>query len=217
METSGQVYADEILAVADEALNKSWLGIPRRKNILLFSPQAIRPDLLDRFPRIDSADIRRESLHTISIAVKERVPVGLWCFPAKARCYYFDDSGVAFAEISSSSGFLFVAVNDWRDREITLGETIAPEDWRTHILEIKKILQFGGIAVEYFEIPADSRDEFTAVTGEGWRIIYLNDNAVRKQTTSLLAFLKEKLPPDAKKTLDYVDLRIEDRIYYTQK
>ncbi|MEK7615848.1 MAG: hypothetical protein AAB420_01400 [Patescibacteria group bacterium] len=211
------IPAEDVEAKAWEVLNDRRFGIARKKNILLFSPQKIGPALQKEFPRIDAVDIRRTSLHELSIVVYERVSVGLWCIMIMQQCYYYDASGTAYANIVPSSGYLFVAVNDYRDRNISLGESVAPEDWRLHISEVKKILQFGGIPITSIEIPGDSHDEFIIITREGWKIFYVNDGSIRTQTNSLLVFLREKLAPSARANLEYVDLRIEDRIYYKQK
>ncbi len=208
------ISTDAIRIKVDDVLNKKYLGIGRRSNIFIFSPQHIATVLAEEFPRIASIDIRRTSLHSIAIVIKERVAVGLWCLPVRERCYYFDAHGDSFLEILPSSGSIFTPINDFRERRIEIGENVAGSDWRENIFGVKKILQFGGITVVNFTIPEDSYDEFQAMTNEGWNILYSKDINTRRQTDSLLLFLKEKITPEVRTTLEYVDLRIEDRIYY---
>lgn len=208
------ISAQDVQDKIQDLLDRRTLGISRRSNSIVFSPQKIRRVLLDAFPRIDSVEISRTSVHDILVIVHERTPVGLWCLPDREKCFYYDANGIAFSEILPSSGYLFVPVNDQRDRVITLGGTVAPESWRTSIAEVKKLLQFGDITVSEIDIPADSYNEFDVVTREGWKILYNRDINVRTQTNSLLALLKEKLSPATRANLDYIDLRIEDRIYY---
>ncbi len=215
--TQGAVPVDQISSKVWELLNERHLGFSAKSNSIIFSPQRLREPLLGAFSRIDSLDIRRVSLHGIDITVHERIPVGLWCFPAERRCLYYDSNGIAFAEVLPSSGYLFVPISDYRPRTVVIGEHVAPEVWRTSIQEVKKILQFGDINVSEVIIPADSYNEFDVVTREGWRILYSYQSNVRKQSNSLLVYLKEKLSSADRKTLDYFDLRIEDRIYYKQK
>ncbi|MEK7583491.1 MAG: FtsQ-type POTRA domain-containing protein [Patescibacteria group bacterium] len=207
----------EVEKLAWEVLNDRRLGIARKSNIVLFSPQKIRPALMKAFPRIDSVEIRRDSLHRITIIVRERIPAGLWCLSAHERCFYYDAEGIAFSEIASSSGFLFVPVNDARDRNIDIGQRVAPDYWREDILQVKKVLQFGGISASQFIIPNDSFNEFHVVVAEGWSILYSTDHDVKRQTDNLLVFLREKISADERKNLDYIDLRIEDRIYYKMR
>ena len=198
-------------------MQKRSLGLMRKRNILLFSSQTIRPELLDAFPRIDTIKIRRTSLHTLEIAIRERIPVGLWCLPARQTCFYYDANGIAFSQILPSSGFLYVPVNDFRDRPISLGAPVAPDSLRNDIFDAKKILQFGDLNISEIDIPADAYNEYHAVMREGWKILYSTDTDNRKQTNNLLVFLKEKLSKATRANLEYVDLRIEDRIYYKER
>jgi len=209
--------SDAVHAKAWEVLDEKVFGISRKNNIMIFSPQKIESVLKDTFPRIDSVKIRRISPHELSIDIIERSPVGLWCLMAKSRCFYYDDTGIAFAEIAPSSGYIFIAVHDYTEREIQLGEQVASVGLRTNILELKKILQFGGITVASVEITPDALDEFKIVTTEGWSILYINDDTVREQTNNLLAFLKNNISSRVRSNLNYIDLRIDDRIYYKTK
>ena len=215
--SSGLIPAGEVENIAWRVLDERRLGIARKNNILLFSPQKIRPVLITAFPRIDSVEIRRTSLHGIEITVRERVAVGLWCLSVQNQCFYYDADGIAFSEIASTSGYLFVPVIDERERTIEIGSEVAPDSWRQRIFEVKKILQFGGLNASKFIIPRDALNEFSVVVAEGWKIFYTTNFDVKRQTDNLLAFLKEKISPTEFTNLDYIDLRIEDRIYYKMR
>lgn len=205
---------EEVTNKIQAVLDMRVLGITRRHNIILFSPQIIGPELMRDFPRIESVDISRISFHDLSIVVHERKRTGLWCFPAQSKCLYFDDAGIAFAEIPPSTGSLFIPVQDFRNRTVALGQLVESDTWRDSIGEVKKLLQFGNIPVSRVEIPADSFDEFHVVSQEGWSIYFRNDTDVSLQVNNLIQFLKEKISSETRKKLTYIDLRIEDRIYY---
>lgn len=214
------IPADAVEKAAWAVLNERRLGLRRASNIVLFSLKKIGPTLVHQFPRIAAVDVRRVSLHALDIVVVERSAAGLWCFPKwtlAGACYYYDTEGIAFSQVASSSGFLFVPVNDERDRSVEIGRPVAPDQWRERISQVKKLLQFGDIWMEQTIIPTDSYDEFDVLTREGWKILYSVDTDVRRQTESLFALLKEKIAPAERKNLEYVDLRIEDRIYYKMR
>ncbi len=211
------IPARDVEVIAWSVLNRRVLGIPRKNNSLFFSPQKIQSELFQAFPRINLIEIRRNSTHVVVITIHERIATGLWCFSGQERCFYYDAKGIAFSEIASTSGFLFVPVNDARDRMIEIGNEVAPDFWRENILEAKKILQFGGIHASQFFIPLDSFNEFDVKVAEGWKILYNTDFDINRQTDNLLAFLREKISPEERKNLDYIDLRIEDRIYYKMR
>lgn len=170
-----------------------------------------------KYPRIESVEISRKNVHDLLIIINERKPTGIWCMPQQSRCFYYDDSGTAFAEIEPSSGALFITVDDYRDREIKLGGDVASLKWRRSIVGAKKMLQFADINAAQILIPHSSYDEFDIVTREGWKIIYSNDTDVSVQTSNLIQFLHDTISMDVRKNLEYVDLTIEDRIYYKEK
>lgn len=205
---------DEITKIATTYLDARSLGIRHRLNSIVFSPQYLRPELLRTFPRIDSLEIRRVGFHIISITIVERQAVGLWCLPTKQECYPYDINGIGFAMLAPSSGYLFIPINDFRDRTITLGSEVASRAMREDIQAFKKVLQFGGIGISEVDIPYDTYGEYQVVTREGWKILYHHDTDVSRATSNLIAFLKEKITPAQRAKLEYVDLRIEDRIYF---
>jgi len=208
------ISATDVQHIAVEVLEKRWLGISRQRNIIIFSPQAIRSELLRTIPRIKEVAIKRASLHTLEIAVSEREAIGMWCLVQIERCYYFDESGTAFAELLPTTGYRFIAISDSRDRIIMLGSSVATAAWRDHILGVKKHLQFGGISIAEVQIPPDSYEEFHVVTREGWKILMSNDTNIERQITSMLLLLKKDFTPDTRRALQYMDLRVDDRIYY---
>ena len=79
---------------------------------------------------------------------------------------------------------------------------------------IRRTLQFGGIGVTSYDIPADSNSEFNVVTLDGWTIKYDNNIDIVSMSNALLDFLKEKITAEERAELEYVDLTIQDRITY---
>ena len=208
------IPSEEVHRVAVNILERKWLTIARKSNGIVFSPEKIRDELMRTIPRIKDVVIRRVSLHRIEITITERQPVGLWCLVKKETCYYFDEGGTAFAKLLPVSGYLFIAINDSRDRSVELGARVAPETWIKHILEVKRHLQFGGISISEIQIPDGSYEEFHIVTREGWKIFMSNDTDIDRQITSMLQFIKQNFTTDQRRQLQYIDLRVDDRIYY---
>jgi len=78
----------------------------------------------------------------------------------------------------------------------------------------EELLPRAGVNVAELTIPPDSYDEFDARTAEGWKIMFGNSTNIEEQISALATFLKEKIKPEQRAKLQYVDLRIQDRIYY---
>ncbi|MBI2062951.1 MAG: hypothetical protein HYT61_01770 [Candidatus Yanofskybacteria bacterium] len=199
----------------DGWLDLGFWNINKRDNILFFSADKLSSHLASQFPKLESVKISKKLPHSLFISSDERKPAGIWCSAVENECYYFDKNGVAFSKTQPSSGFLIINVFDYRqDKNIELGNMVTDEAWLKEIIDAHELLNRAGINIAAFEIPADSFDEFHVKTAENWKIMFSIQTNVEKQISALITFLKEKIRPDQRSSLQYVDLRIQDRIYY---
>jgi cell division septal protein FtsQ len=208
------ISSADLRAVAESWLKGGFLGLARNRNLLFFSANDLAGELTAKFPRIDSIEVKKEFPHRLKIAITERQSAGIWCFVADNRCFYFDKSGVAYAEAARSSGFLILNVADYRGQAVALGSRVGSQEWIKNIITAREVLMKVGISAAEFSIPPDSFDEFDAKTAEGWKIFFSNSADVTQQISSLAILLRDKLPAEKRKSLEYFDLRIQDRIYY---
>jgi hypothetical protein len=217
----------DLRAVAEKWLGGGILGVSRSKNLLFISSEKLALQLTAEFPRIDSIRIDKEPPHGLRISIVERKSAGIWCFAAldspsqifqgktwEGKCFYFDRNGVAYAEAGQSSGFLILNVADYRGRAIALGSAVASEEWFKNIIAAGELLPKIGVNAAEFSIPSGSFDEFDAKTAQGWKIMFSTSTDVAKQISSLGVLFRDKLPASVRAGLQYVDLRIQDRIYY---
>ncbi len=212
----------DLKIAAEEWLNGGFLGIARNKNLLFISAGELASELTAKFPRIDSVEIIKEFPHSLKIMIVERQSAGIWCFDSGGRpfgdsqgkCFYFDKNGVAYAEATQSSGFLILNVVDYRGQAVALGSAVASEGWTKNIIMARELLLKIGVSVAEFSIPSGSFDEFDAKTAGGWKILFSNSTDITKQITSLGVLFRDKLPTASRASLQYIDLRIQDRIYY---
>ena len=204
----------DLKTAAENWLNGGFLGITRNRNLLFVSAEKLASKLTAKFPRIDSVEITKEFPHGLKITVAERQSVGIWCFAASDKCFYFDKNGVAYAETTQSSGFLILSVADYQGQAVTLGSRINSEEWTKNIIMARELLLKIGVSVAEFSIPSGSFDEFDAKTAGGWKILFSNSTDIAKQIASLGILFRDKLPAEKRTGLQYIDLRIQDRIYY---
>lgn len=210
----------DINDTVNDWLNEGFWQFTRRNNILFFSSDELVSKLTSRFPTLADIEISKKPPHAISIFADERKAVGVLCSSAQAGlsdgepCFYFDKNGIAFSRARPSSGFLIFNIVDHRSRELRLGESVLAGDWLLSITGAREALLKKSINVSEFVIPVDSFDEFYAKTAEGWKIEFNISTDIVKQINALSVFLKEKISPAQRAMLQYVDLRIQDRIYY---
>lgn len=213
IETSEELRAG-IDSTANDWLDGGFWQFTKRNNLFFLSGDALVSSLLGQFPELESAAVTKKFPHSLIISTRERRPEGIWCLTGADRCFYFDKNGKAFGETQPSDGFLVLNVIDQRPRELKLGDIVAEEGWTTNILKARELLAKSDVNVSAFIIPVDSFDEFHAKTAQGWKILFSNQTDIESQISSLTSFLKEKLTPAQIPQPQYIDLRIQDRIYY---
>ncbi len=204
----------DLKSAAEGWLNGRFLGIARNRSLLFISSDKLASELAVKFPRIDSVEIKKEFPHGLKIVITERQSAGIWCFAASGHCFYFDKNGTAYADAARSSGFLILNVADGQGQAVALGSRVSSEERVKNIITANELLPKIGVNVAEFSIPSGSFDEFDARTAGGWKILFGDSTDIAKQIVSLGVLFRDKLSAVSRTGLYYIDLRIQDRIYY---
>lgn len=208
------ISADLLNSSVNNWLDRYWLfPIKRRYNFLIINKNGLADDLIKNNPRIKDVRISNNLKRSLFINISERKPNGVWCLTLKNQCFYFDESGLAYAGTGPSNGTLFYSVSDQREREISPGSNVESDQWIKSIIATKKLLDNKKIGVFDFVIPEDSFDEFRAKTSYNWDIVFSISTDILRQIDAMSAVLAG-ITPDKIKSLQYVDLSIQDRVYY---
>lgn len=135
------------------------------------------------------------------------------CRPEK--CFWLNDRGVAFGESGLASGGLALHIEDKTERNLEIG--LALMDSRT-LAELVFLRQAAaenlGVNLNGAELNDPNMADFEFVADDGWRLkISTTDNAYKT-----LATLEQSLDEISKtapvSTLEYIDLRIPNKVYY---
>lgn len=207
-------HGEELGQAINDWLDDDFLKIKKRNNTLILSSDTLATDLMALFPRMDFLNVEKELPHILLISGQERSSAGIWCVVKQDRCFHFDKNGVAFADTGQSSGFLILNVNDSRERSVKLGESVAEKIWLDNMIKSRNLIVTTGVVVSGFVVPQDSLEEFHAQTTEGWKIMFSTSTDIEKQINALGIFLREKINKNDRSELEYIDLRVQDRIYY---
>lgn len=212
-----EISEEQVKNLTDNYLNKTYLlgYIKPFSNILFTSPEEIENFLRREFPIIGDVDVDKKLFaKALSIDIEERKIVGIWCKSENGSCFYFDKEGVLFKPAPRVIGDVFLIIEDGRWRDFKLTDGFDDRALLEKINLTKNILdEMSFIAYDNFFLPQGSF-EFWVKTKEGW-YIYLDKEAdIANQLAALKKFLNEKLSPVRRQTLQYLDLRINNRIYY---
>lgn len=190
-------------------------------NIIFVTSGSIKNQLLEKFPEILDLKVRKNLFKGIlEVNIQEREIVGILCKedPAFAEatagtCFYFDKEGIVFKMAPNTSGSLITSIKDYSGKDFKLGDSILDKNFIDNVLVIRdNLLQKMGIKVFSFDIESYPTEKLRVVTGESWYILFSLQRDIKSQLLALKVALDEKI--QNRMSLEYVDLRIENRIYY---
>lgn len=208
------VSGEAIVVGLNYSLAEKFLAIPKGSNMLFVRSDKLVERLLSDNPKLESVVITKDYFHKLNVVVKERRSVGIWCLTKENKCYYFDTDGVLYENAPDTSGYLLFNIKDERVRQLVLGEQVESQTWISALALARQQLTERDFQVRELVIPENSFDEFYALEGRNWRILMSINTDLEAQVKAMADFLKQKLTTDRISQLQYVDLRIQDRIYY---
>lgn len=201
VEVKGNIKVDgkEIRNIISEYCNKKIFFLNTR-SIFLVSPNEIDNVLKERFPRIYQINLKRDFPNAVFAEVEERTALADFCFEEK--CFHVGREGIAFEEKDKETGIKVVVPNDFSLRD----KVIDPEKLEG-IVAVKNDLD--GVEITEFILEG----KLTVKTSEGWEIYFDLDKDVSEQIFNLELVLKEKILPELRENLEYIDLRFENRVF----
>jgi hypothetical protein len=202
------------------------------ENILIWKQEKIGEFLKSR-PEIAEITIKKDYFkRQIEIKVKERERFGIWCqqmrndaeqtqknakekFPHSsasvqhnsAFCGWFDKNGILFAETLNVEGQLINKVADFSNRQLKLGDKALDDKFFQNLIKIFEFLEKSGLRIKSLKL---ENLELQEVKTESSPIIYFSLRFAPDSAFDALKTLKNK----GLKNIEYIDLRIENRVFY---
>jgi len=207
-------YKEKLDVAISQWLNEKHFYISNQTNSFVFPIKILTTTLLQQFPQIETIDAEKLSPHDFKIYYTAKQPFGVWCLLKQNKCYYFDKNAIIFAQTEASEGFLLTRIDDDRERIVNIGSMIMSNDWMEDIFSTIAILKTKGIIVSRIYISQDSINDIDFITQAGWKILVSTATNVKGQINAMITLYDEKLSLEQKSKLEYIDLRIQDRIYY---
>lgn len=218
VEGNSFLESEKIISNVSSSLNGKHFYILPKSNILIIPKKEIINNLLNNFLRIKSIDISRDLPDAIIIAIKERKPTALLC--EERRCLFLDDNGYAFEESAFFSGDIYVKFIDERedvgnlvsDRKLSF--QLIPEIQYKNLINFTDLLAREKIKISHILLKNEGLYEFHAV--EGWHIL-LSERGDYKIAFDNLKIALENQIKDKRPDLEYVDLRLRNKVFYKFK
>jgi len=211
-----------ILSVIEPYLHKKSFLVFPSNNFFFVPASRIGKEIIDSFKRVSKADVKRTFPNTIVVQVEEKKAVLLFC--GNQGCNWVDEEGVTYNKSSYSEALAdsseVVIVQDSSNTDLPIGQLAtdpANVDFANRLWHLfpDKI----GVELERLITPLPQAQEIRAQTKEGW-IVYFDmtldlDNSLALLNKVVNQEIKEK--EGSTVCLDYIDLRITDRVFYKMK
>jgi len=197
IETNG-TYNNEVKTLIDQFYEK---------NILLFRPGKIESDMIAKQSSIKNIEIKRGVPDTLKIDINVRTPVIIWKTGEKK--YYLDDEGIVF-ELDSFDEASLNIVEDSQNIDVTPGTKIVTKNFIDFVNNIsEKIKKDFEINIKSIKI-TETTFQIEIEKEDGIRIIFNTLGNPNNQIEALKKILEAKKDD----IHEYIDLRIEGRVYY---
>lgn len=201
--------------IRNEISGSRFLILPR-DNFFLVSSKSIAENLSGRFHRIAEVVINKKFPKEIDVEIRERSLWGAYCETpdaggARHICFYIDDSGTAYEDISDFAGSLLPIV--YSPREVKVGDealSSATLEFYSRAKDSTSAVNANMLSITLStSTPADARLNFA----EGWYAVVTMARPTG-EWRDILKTVLEKEVGDRRNQLEYVDLRFGNKVFY---
>jgi len=201
----------EIIRQVEEG-TKTFLARQKIANFLILAQNNLKKELSNP-EKIESIKISHKFPSTLIIEVQPKIPAFVW--QEGERYFLIDNDGKVTTPIALSQ-------NEWNlpfvsaatTTVFNLQDQLVQKETVNFIKKFNKEYNKATInqTLSRYIIPDLVGQEIQAVTKNGWKIILLSTNSVNKAVADLKYLLSTKFKDQKPK--EYLDLRLEDKIFY---
>jgi len=198
-----KVSTEDLQSIIQNKIEKKVLLFPS-KSIFLTNLNKINETIIDKFPQIAKADLKRNLPDTILVKIEERKPTAI--FYQEENQFFVDKEGIIFEAVSETKPEILKIRSQNLKEELKLGEKVIEKEQLFQILDFATRLKSDfGIPLKEFIIV--SEEKLTVITTEEWEVYLDPREDTEWQLTKLRAVLEEEILPENRKNLEYIDLR----------
>lgn len=227
IEISGNNYLkiESIRSVVDPQLAGKHLDVANKNNLILASKQSIVDALKKKFKRVDEIEITKVFPDILKIKIKERESAAIFC--SQNECFVVDNAGIPYAEADFTANELdesnLLIMHDNSNKKINRMENFVDEGYVSYLLDIKKELK-NELDLEIDKnlyTPSLISGDIRARTFAGWEIFFDKSLPIKREISTLKLVLekidKETNDKNNRDNLEYIDLRMNNKVFYKFK
>ncbi|MFA5994248.1 MAG: FtsQ-type POTRA domain-containing protein [Parcubacteria group bacterium] len=212
--------AKELLEIVSDNMAGKMGSLVRRNNLLVVDVRKMEMDLLDKYKIIKQVQIIKQFPDRLIVTLEERQSQLVYC--VSGECFVIDEEGRAYASADFERGELgeknLIVLRDDSSKRIMPDNFLMDLDFMRFVLSIESQLQMEDIPIKKeFSTPILISGDVRVETEAGWKIYFNKNLGVKGGIEMLKTVLKNSIPEDQIKDLEYVDVRLADKVYYKMR
>ena len=180
-------------------------------SIFLVDSGKIKDSILERFSEIESISIKKKLPQTLTLNVKERKPIGIYC-DKNNKCFLIDITGIVFEPQTELPVDISVVRQTAEKGQVSAGKQVVTGSIMSSILKIQKNLN-DNFQMGVKEALIASAARLNVETDKNLKIYFdleEGDN-ISAQLIKLDLLLNGGMSASEKENVKYIDLRPKDR------
>lgn len=203
-----KVSSEEMKKFTFSKLEKK-LGPFYSKNIFLLNCRQLSEEILANFPKVSKTYIQKKLPNLLILRVDERKPVAV--FVTQNEKFFLDQTGIIFEKAEDNNDLLHIK-SEVIPTVLELGKKALTKEQLSLILDLKFKLK-KDFDIEIIETFIIAEERLNFKTLEGWFLFFtLSD--IEEQLAKLKIVLEKEIPKEKRKSLEYIDLRFDEQVYY---
>jgi hypothetical protein len=204
-----------------EEFQGKYLGIIPKANLLLTRTEPLEDRLADRYPRLESRVVEKKLPETLVVYARALPYQLLWC--KQEQCLLLTEQGIlknadSFFQYRDEQGLVYT-IRDESGRTLFTEQKVITKEEVNFLKEvIRDFENRTGLQREGdFVVPSLYTKEVRMYTAQGFWVYLSTGQNLQKTLSNLVLFLEKEVPREEWQQLEYVDLRTENRVYYTRE
>jgi hypothetical protein len=238
----GQDEATAINNIAMRAISGKYLGAFSRANLFIYPKTHIKQLIKQTYPDIETVDVARAGLHTLTVIIHDKIPSALVCatlpdfngndlsLEDPGACYFTDVTGLIFKKAPSFSGTMYnryyipdLASNTDDASSTTLvGQYATSTDEFNRIQRVYSVVNQNDIIVDAIFIKGGGEYELYVRNPDmssSTVVVYFNTiSSTTEQLSNLISFWNHSVDVARTKNerleFDYIDVRYSPNVYH---
>lgn len=202
----------------NQELSHQYFGLIARNRFFLLQPKQLEHFLQERYPLIRSVSVRRTFPDTFEIIVEEREALVLWCVADTCAHILEDGSVVPTTDVyqKEENQSRTLMIRDDSGQPLKFGAGVFADGFVTSVVTLRKELgdRLGLATRKTLAFSSRFANELRVETEAGWWIYVNTRLPIETSLDALQLLLEEEIPQSRQASLDYIDLRTENRAFY---